>query len=280
MGRAMQVPHTLARESTEYRRKHEITRSAMGDLCGLSETTVQRVEDGLVKVISTYTLKRMNSVIHCGVSFANSEKRTRKGCSTGNLVPVPSWCITPLRDAVERLGQTDLGRIMGVEGGSLGKVMMGTQTKMRAENVAKLINWFKDAKHVGSVSGQFQEVLKLGTLHIVPKTNGKGQLPPDVHASEMNQIHDAFNGWTDSQREAFSNLAHAFRSTSRDEASANEVAVLEARVTVRNNRIEALGVQVSDLEGKLSEAEAAACRWENAYLNVKEGVETITKKLI
>ena len=83
----------------------------------------------------------------------------------------------------------------------------------------------------------------------------------------------------DPRTHSLANLAHAFRGREVPGA-AEQVSKLTARIEELGGEISTLTERVADLEGELSEAEAAACRWENAYRNVKESVEDINKKLI
>lgn len=253
-GRSIPVPSTLTAQIRHYCENKKLTEFLFADKCGLSHTAVNRIIRGQRTAYSSYSAKRINQVLHNGQDFSGSSRITRGNVSVGKLTPVPSWVIPPLRSLIETGGgQTKVGAMIGVDGGALRKVVDGKQIVMRKGNLDKVIAWL----HGGNKkpNGEARPTLPAAQT----------RLPLDVHSQEMNQIIDAFNRWTDQQREAVANLAHAFSKKAED--------------ATKDDTIAALRSLVKELEADLSSAEADACKWENEYHKLKARVDGMTKLL-
>ncbi len=262
--RSLNIPSTLRAKIHHYMSTKNINAQQFADRCGLSYTVIIRIVRAERSVYSGYSAKRINQVLNNGEDFSGKPRQERLNVSVGALTPIPAWIIPALRDFVESVGtQSHAGKRIGVDGSLLGKVIGGGQSQMRAENLSKIVAFFKGKD--GSPAAKYKISGDSFVKTPVPSKKSQPELPLGVHAAEMNLIHDAFNHWTDEQREAFGNLAHAFKRRDEDSAALKNVGALA--VALR---------KIFALEASLSEAEASATKWEHEYLKLKQKVEALT----
>ena len=270
--RSLPIPSVLKTQIVKFCVDQSMSTVDFSKRCGLSETVIVGIVNGNHTTYSRYSQKRINVVLHNGSDLTNEPRRKLTNVPKGKLIPVPTWFVGSIRDYLEsQPNQSVAGRNIGIDGGVLRRIVEGTQIIMRSSSVEKIITFF------GPPSKQpelplpkpfAQEKKSLST------TIRKHPDPCGCAAKEINQIHDAFNGWSPEQREAFSNFAHAFR---------NHKGQSELLIVTWKNRVSALEAELQKTQARtakilrdLKDAEKDAVKWEAQYHTLQEKLKALT----